>query len=133
MITLTELKAQQMKDHAFREEYTLRKEQQAVLDALVETRVAAGLTQAEVARRIDTTRSEVARLEGGWVSPTLMTVLRYARAVNVRLDVEIARLPADDGELAPEPTTAGMDQVEVASREGGASVVTSNPAAAAPS
>ena len=43
-------------------------------------RRAAGLTQAELARRLVTTQSAVARWETGGASPTLKTVQRIARA-----------------------------------------------------
>ena len=48
-------------------------------------RAAAKLTQAELARRLGTTQSAVARLEGGRVSPPLATLRRYAEATGTRL------------------------------------------------
>ena len=52
---------------------------------------AAKLTQAEVARRLGTTQSAVARLEGGRVSPSFATLRRYAEATGTRLTVGLAR------------------------------------------
>jgi DNA-binding XRE family transcriptional regulator len=45
------------------------------------TRLAAGLTQAEVARRTGTTQSAVARAEGPGANPRLETLQRMARAL----------------------------------------------------
>ena len=52
---------------------------------------AAKLTQAEAARRLGTTQSAVARLEGGRVSPSFATLRRYAEATGTRLTVGLAR------------------------------------------
>jgi transcriptional regulator with XRE-family HTH domain len=49
----------------------------------------AGLTQTEVAERIGTTQSAIARLEGGGVSPSLATLRRYAEATGTRLQVSL--------------------------------------------
>lgn len=59
----------------------------AVLRGLVEARKNAGLSQSEVARRMDVPQSAVVRLESGAHSPTLTTLSRYAAAVGVRMEV----------------------------------------------
>ena len=46
----------------------------------------AGLTQAEIARRMSTTQSVVSRIESG-ANASLDTLLRYARACDRRLQV----------------------------------------------
>ena len=43
----------------------------AVIEALIRARINANLSQAELAKRIGTTQSAIARLEGGGVSPSL--------------------------------------------------------------
>ena len=45
------------------------------------------LTQEELARRLGTTQSAIARLEGGRVSPSFATLRRYAEATGTRLTV----------------------------------------------
>jgi len=86
MTKLKDLKARFMEDPEFREEY-------ALVEALVRARAAAKLTQAELARRLGTTQSAVARLEGGRVSPSFATLRRYAAATGARLTVRL--MPAD--------------------------------------
>ena len=66
-------------------------EEYALVEALVRARAAAKLTQAEVARRLGTTQSAIARLEGGRVSPSFATLRRYAKATGTRLTVGLAR------------------------------------------
>ena len=48
---------------------------------LIAARGRAGLTQGEVAERMGTTQSVIARLESGKRAPSMRTVQRYARAV----------------------------------------------------
>ena len=93
MTTLKELKKRYMEDPEFRKEYALVDEEYALVETLVRARTAANLTQAEVARRIGTTQSAVARLEGGRVSPSFATLRRYAEATGTRLTVGL--VPAD--------------------------------------
>lgn len=57
----------------------------------------AGITQKELARRLGTTQSVVARWESGRVSPTVETLSRVVRACG--LDLVISLRPADDHDL----------------------------------
>jgi len=69
MTKLKELKKHFMEDPEFREAYARVDEEYTLVEELIRARTAAKLTQAEVARRLGTTQSAVARLEGGRVSP----------------------------------------------------------------
>lgn len=89
MKKLKTLKAQLMKDPEFRVEYARIEEEYALIEAMVRARAAAKLTQAELAQRLGTTQSAVARLEGGRVSPSFATLRRYAEATGARLSVSI--------------------------------------------
>ena len=93
MTKLKELKKRFMEDPEFRAEYARADEEYALVEALVRARMAANLTQAEVARRLGTTQSAIARLEGGKVSPSFATLRRYAAATGARLTVGL--VPAD--------------------------------------
>jgi DNA-binding XRE family transcriptional regulator len=66
----------------------------AYLDVVLGARHAAGMTQADVAQRMGTTQSAVARLEtgAGKRAPSLHTLQRYAQAVGCRVEL---RLVAD--------------------------------------
>lgn len=85
MAKLKDLKERFMKDPAFREEYARADEEYALVEALVRARAAANLTQSELAARIGTTQSAIARLEGGRLSPSVRTLRRYAEATGMRL------------------------------------------------
>ena len=56
---------------------------------LIEARTRTGLSQAEMAQRMGTTQSAIARLESGRMAPTLRTLQRYAHAVGARLRVYV--------------------------------------------
>ncbi len=63
---------------------------QALVADLVAARIAAGMTQEEVAARMWTTRSVVSRLESGVrTRPTLTTIERYAVAVGATVDIRV--------------------------------------------
>ena len=91
MAKLRELKKRFMEDPEFREAYAQADEEYALVEALVRARAAAKLTQADVARRLGTTQSAIARLEGGRVSPSFATLRRYAEATGTRLTVGLVR------------------------------------------
>jgi transcriptional regulator with XRE-family HTH domain len=63
----------------------------ALVDELVQRRVAKGLSQTEVAARMGTSQSAVARLEGAGADVRLSTVERYAAAVGCSLDWKLQK------------------------------------------
>ena len=89
LISLDEMKAEMMQDPEFAAAYAEADAEYSVLETMLGARIAAGLTQAEVAARAGTTQSAIARLEGGQVSPTVDTLRKYAKAVGKRLRVQM--------------------------------------------
>ena len=67
-----------------------RETAQAIGHALVAMRTAAGLTQLQVASAMATTRTVIARLEGGEALPSTRTLHRFAQATGAGLDLVIA-------------------------------------------
>jgi transcriptional regulator with XRE-family HTH domain len=59
----------------------------ALARAVIDARVTAGLTQEQLARRMDTTQSVVARLESGRTRPSTQTLERLAAATGTRLKI----------------------------------------------
>ena len=76
-----------MKDSKYRREYEALEEEFSLVNALIEARARAGLTQEEVARRMKTTQAVIARLEGGGSKPSTRTLERYAEATGSRLRI----------------------------------------------
>ena len=91
MKTLKTLKAQLLADPSTRAAYDAQADEFAMARELIAARTQAGLTQADVAERMGTTQSTVARLEGGNAAPSLRSLQRYAHAVGCRAVVRLER------------------------------------------
>jgi DNA-binding XRE family transcriptional regulator len=87
---LDEYLAEQMKNPEFRALYEDGHARDRLLDALVQARKDAGLTQTEVARRLGVRQPTVSKFEAEGSDPQLSTIQRYARALGkvIRVDVE---------------------------------------------
>jgi predicted transcriptional regulator len=68
----------------------MARHRRGALSDLVAERVSAGLSQTDVAARMGTSQSAVARLEAGGVDVRLSTLERYAAAVHRRLELRLA-------------------------------------------
>jgi predicted transcriptional regulator len=89
MTKIAELKKRLMNNPEFRKEYAEADAEFSIIEALVKARTQAKLSQTELAKRIGTTQSAIARLEGGGVSPSLSTLRRYAEATGTKLQVNL--------------------------------------------
>lgn len=92
MKTLKTLKAELLADSATRAAYEALAPEFETAREMVAARSRAGLTQEQVAARMGTTQSTVARLESGKRPPSLRTVQRYAQAVGARAVVRLEQL-----------------------------------------
>ncbi len=61
---------------------------------LIEARSAAGLSQSQLARRMKTSESYIARIEGGKVRPSTDALERFAHATGTRLRIVFEPLAA---------------------------------------
>jgi ribosome-binding protein aMBF1 (putative translation factor) len=91
-IRVDDLGKEWMKDSGFRREYDALAEEFALVSTLLRARGRARLTQAQVAKRMKTTQTAVARLEGGRVKPSTRTLERYARATGHKLVISFKPL-----------------------------------------
>ena len=83
-----------MKDPDYRKIHEALEPEFELARTLIEARAKAGLTQEQLARRMKTTQSVVARLESGRTRPSTQTLERIAAATGTRLKITF------------EPTTA---------------------------
>jgi transcriptional regulator with XRE-family HTH domain len=93
MLKHEEVKSQALERPDVKAEYERLDEEFALLDEFLKARAAAGVSQAQVAERMGTTQSVVARLESGHGkhSPSLATLRKYAQALGCRLDLRLIK------------------------------------------
>ena len=83
------LKDRMLADAQVREDDDARGAEFELASELIAARVRAGLTQSELAERMGTTQSAVARLESGRQLPSMRTLARYAKATGSRPVVKL--------------------------------------------
>ncbi len=93
MLSHKQLRTAALKNSAVKQAFDELAPEYAVLDEFLKARSAQGMTQAQVAEKIGTTQSAVARMESGQGkhSPTLATLNKYAEALGCRLEFKLVR------------------------------------------
>ena len=89
MTSLANLRRKLLTDPEVKAEYDRLGPIFAVVGEMIEARRAAGLTQTDIATRMGTSQSVVARLENARHMPTFDMIARYAAAIGRRLDVHL--------------------------------------------
>ncbi len=91
MLTHKQLRTQALAEGKVKFEFDQLKDEFNLLAQFLKARARRGLTHAQVAEKIGTTQSAVARLESGRGkhSPSLATLSRYAKALGCRLEVKL--------------------------------------------
>jgi DNA-binding transcriptional regulator YiaG len=80
-------KRKALKNPSIRAEYEKLAPEFAVARTLIAARMSAKLTQGEVARRMGTSQSAVARMESGRALPSTSSLVKYAGAVGRKLTI----------------------------------------------
>jgi len=93
MTIVKDLHAEWMKDPEYRREFDALETEFAVARAMIEARARAGLTQEELARRMETSQSAIARLESGRSLPSARTLERFAKATGTHLRIVFEPAP----------------------------------------
>jgi transcriptional regulator with XRE-family HTH domain len=100
MTKIRDLHKKWMKDPHYVEEYNALEEEFALAAAVAKARSRAGLSQSELARRMKTTQSTVARLESGRGLPSTRTLDRFAKATGHRLKISFEPLGPKSGSVS---------------------------------
>jgi ribosome-binding protein aMBF1 (putative translation factor) len=87
MTRLVDLEKKWLKDPAFVKAYDDLEEEFSVIFAVMEARAKAGLSQAQLARKMKTTQSAIARLESGKAHPSTRTLWKLAAATGTKLKI----------------------------------------------
>ena len=94
MKSLKDVKAELPTNPSVRQAYNEQAPEFELARELIAARMRAGLTQGDVAARMGTTQSVVARIESGRGTPSMRTVQRYASEVGARAVVRMETLAA---------------------------------------
>lgn len=86
-IPLKKVAKRWLKNPDFKAGYDALEEEFALASLLIEARTRAKLTQAELADKMGTSQSTIARLESGKAAPSLSTLRRLANATGTRLEI----------------------------------------------
>ncbi|MDO8621036.1 MAG: helix-turn-helix transcriptional regulator [Candidatus Levybacteria bacterium] len=78
-----------LRDGATRREYEKLAPRYAVISQLIAARLKKGITQKELAQKVGTKQSAIARLEGGMTNHTLEFLDRIASVMGYKLTVQL--------------------------------------------
>jgi ribosome-binding protein aMBF1 (putative translation factor) len=94
MTKVRDLHRKWMKDPEYRAAHEALAPEFELTRALIQARAHAGLTQEQLAERMATTQSVIARLESGRTRPSTQTLERLATATGTRLKISFEPAPA---------------------------------------
>jgi ribosome-binding protein aMBF1 (putative translation factor) len=89
-VPFNKLKARLLANPEVRAEYDAIAPEFEIAAELLKARQRAGLSQAELAARMGTSQSTIARLESGQTLPSTKTLLRYAEATGSKVRVRLS-------------------------------------------
>ncbi|MDX2112193.1 MAG: helix-turn-helix transcriptional regulator [Alphaproteobacteria bacterium] len=88
-ISYEKLKKELLTNPKVKAEYDKLAAEFELAEELIKARSRAKLSQAQVARRMGTTQSVVAKLESGRSKPSLRSLERYAQAIGARIRIKL--------------------------------------------
>lgn len=84
-----DFKNELMKDPAFKQAYEDLEPEYQIVRAIIERRIQKGMTQAELARKVGTRQSAIARLESGTYNPSLRFLKKVAKALDAQVKISL--------------------------------------------
>lgn len=79
---------EQLQDEDFRKEYEAMKTEFVIIQAMIDARKKAGLTQKELSSRTGIAQGDISKLENGNGNPSIKTLQKLAEAMNMTLKLE---------------------------------------------
>ena len=80
---------EQLQDPEFKKEYEALQPERAVVQAIIDARQSAGLTQKELSEKSGIRQSNISRIEKGVCMPTLNTLNELAKGLGKKLKIEM--------------------------------------------
>lgn len=87
MRNFEDLKKELLQDPEFKKEYDALELEYSIITQVIQKRLEKGLTQKQLADKIGTKQSAIARLEGGTTNPSVAFLKKVARALGSKLQI----------------------------------------------
>ena len=78
----------QLEDPEFRKEWEALEPEYAIMQALIDSRNEAGITQTELSKRTGIAQTDISKLERGNGNPSLKTLKRLAEGLGMTLELK---------------------------------------------
>ena len=91
MTNFNEYLDEQLKNPEFKAEYDALEPEFAIIQAMIDARKEAGLTQKELSERTGIAQGDISRIECGNANPSLKTLKRLAAGMGRKLKIDFAR------------------------------------------
>lgn len=88
-ISFEEMKADMLKDEEFKIEYEKLKPRYEAIEQIIRARKEQNITQAELAKRVGTQKSNISRLESGNYNPSLDFLAKIAESLGKKISVTL--------------------------------------------
>ena len=85
----TKVKKELLKNKAAYKEYKRLKPKYLLVSQLIEARIKSGMTQKELAKKLGTKQSAIARLESGNANPTIAFLEKTSKALGTKITLSI--------------------------------------------
>lgn len=90
MKRLNQYLKEKMRDPEYKKRYDALEPEFAVIESVIRKRLENRMTQAQLARKIGTTQSAIARLESGSYNPSFSMLRKVADALDAKLKIFIS-------------------------------------------
>ena len=90
-----------MRKPAYAEAFAALEDEFQIVSELIKARAAAGLTQEQLAERMRTTRTAIARLESGRQMPSTRTLAKFAEATGYHLRITFEKSSRQPKSMLP--------------------------------
>ncbi len=88
-VSFDDIKKDMLKDEEFKKEYDKLKPRYDAIAQIVQARTDQHITQAELARRVGTQKSNISRFESGNYNPSLDFLIKVAESLGKTLKIEL--------------------------------------------
>jgi len=89
LVPFSEFKKKALRDPEIKAAYDDLEPEYKIIESVIRHRIEKNLTQKQLAEKMGTTQSAIARLESGNANPSLAFLKRMAAALNTKLEISL--------------------------------------------